>query len=92
MGPSRQTQQTRCSSEHRNRFGPHPDRCGALVSQIQTGILQTDTHRRGALASTKTDLDPSGRHNRRDALASTKHIGILQTDTQTGALASTETD
>ena len=50
------------------------------------------THRRGALASTKTDLDPSGRHNRRGALASTKHIGILQTDTQTGALASTGTD
>ena len=69
-----------------------PVRRGALASTKQTGILQTDTQTRCILASTKTDLDPSGRHNRRGALASTKHIGVLQTDTQTGALASTETD
>ena len=37
-------------------------------------------------------MDPSGRHNRRGALARKKHIGVLQTDTQTGALASTKTD
>ena len=51
----------------------------------------TDTQTK-CIASTKTDLDPSGRHNRRGALASTKHIGVLKTDTQTGALASTEID
>ena len=81
MGPSRQTQQTRCISEHRNRFGPTQDRRGALVSAKQTGILQTDTQR-GALVSTETDLDPPGRHSRCGALASSKEVGTLQADTK----------
>ena len=50
-------------------------------------------YRRGALESTKTDLDPPGRHSRRGALASTKEIGTLQVDTKDEVhLQSTETD
>ena len=81
MGPSKQTQQTRCISEQRNRFGSTQDRRDTLVSAKQTGILQTDTQR-GALVSTETDLDPLGRHNTCGALASTKEIGTLQADTK----------
>ena len=63
------------------------------MSTKQIGILQADTDRRGALASTKTDLDPPGSHSRRGALVSTKQTGILQADTnRRGALASTKTD
>ena len=61
-----------CSSKHRNRFG----------------TLKTDTGRRGALASTETDLDPPGKHSRHGALGwdpPGRHNGQ-------GAFVSTETD
>ena len=70
---------------------PRQTRC---ISEHSTKLGSfRQTNRRGALASTKTDLDPPGRHSRRRALASTKQVGTLQADTdQHGALAFTETD
>ena len=56
------------------------------------GTLQTDTGRRGALASTKTDLGPS-RQTHIDEVHRQAHnrFGTLQTDTgRCGALASTK--
>ena len=80
VGTLRQTLQTRCISEHRNRFGPTQDRRGALVSTKQTGILG-QTHRRGALASTETDLDPPGDTTDVVHWQSQSEVGTLQADT-----------
>ena len=78
-----------CISEHRNQIWAPPNKSRALVSTNQIGPYR-QTHRRGALASTKTDL---GQSSRRGALVSTKQVGTLRADTdQRGALAFTETD
>ena len=59
------------------------------MSTKQIGTLQADTDRRGALASTKTDLGPSRQTqadtHRRGAIADTKQV--FKTDRR-GAVAS----
>ena len=66
MGPSRQTQIDKVHRQAKSRFG----------------TLQTDTGRRGAVASTKTDLGPS-RQTQIDVVHKHAHnrFGTLQTDT-----------
>ena len=75
MGPSRQTW---CIGEHKNRLGPSRQTLIDVVhkqAHNRFGTLQTYTGRRGALASTKTDLGPYRQTtDRPGAVASTEQI------------------
>ena len=84
LGPSRQT---RCISEHRPDWDP-PGRHRQTwcISEHRNRLrpIQTDTERCGALVSTKTDQDPSGRHKR--------HGALVSTETDSGSARQTQAD